>query len=138
MMLCVALCCSVLPCVAVCCSVLQCVAWCRRVLQRVAVCCSVLQCVAVCCSVLQCVAVCCSVLQCLAACCSVLQYVPVCWARLVCAGLFPQTSPTMCGRFAERELHTEALYKSSTHYGVASISRLLTIIGLFCRISSLL
>ena len=36
----------------------------------VAVCCSVLQCVAVYCSVLQCVAVCCSVLQCVAVCCS--------------------------------------------------------------------
>jgi len=34
------------------------------VLLCVALCCSVLQCVAVCCSVLQCVAVCCSVLQC--------------------------------------------------------------------------
>ena len=36
----------------------------------VAVCCSVLQCVAVCCSVLQCVAVCCRLLQCVAVCCS--------------------------------------------------------------------
>jgi len=53
----------VLLCVAVCCSVLQCVAVCCSVLQCVAVCCSVLQCVAVC-SVLQCAAVRCSVLQC--------------------------------------------------------------------------
>jgi len=44
---------QVLLCVAVCRSVLQCVAVCRSVLQCVAVCCSVLQCVAVCCSVLQ-------------------------------------------------------------------------------------
>jgi len=65
MLLCVALCCSVLPCAAVCCSVLQCAA--------AAVRCSVLQCVsmfwwwlkAVCCSVLQCV------VQCVAVCCSV-------------------------------------------------------------------
>ena len=40
--------CGMLLCDAVCCSVLQCV------------CCSVLQCVAACCSVSQCVAVCCS------------------------------------------------------------------------------
>jgi len=42
----VAVCCSMLQCVAVCCSVLQCVAVCRSVLHCVAVCCSVLQCVA--------------------------------------------------------------------------------------------
>ena len=41
---CVAVCCSVLQRIAVCCSVLQCVAVCCSVLQRVAVCCSVLQC----------------------------------------------------------------------------------------------
>jgi len=54
----------IILCVAVCCSVLQCVAVC------VAVCCSVLKCVAVCaavyCTVLQCVSVCAAV------CCTVL------------------------------------------------------------------
>ena len=45
---CVAVCCSVLQCVAGCCTV------CCSALQCVAVCCSVSQCVAVCCSVLQC------------------------------------------------------------------------------------
>jgi len=74
----------------------------------------VLQCVAVCCSVLQCVAVCCSVLQCVdpirecAVCCSELQSIAV------------RTWPT------------------ASIYGVATISRLLKITGLFCRISSLL
>jgi len=62
-LLCVAVCCSVLQCVAVCCSVVQCVAVCYRVLQCVTVRCSALQCVAVCYSVLQCVAVCGSVCQ---------------------------------------------------------------------------
>jgi len=66
-----------LLCAAVCCSVLQCVTVCCSALQYVAVCCSVVQCVAVCCSVLQCVALCCSVLLCVAACCSVLQRVAV-------------------------------------------------------------
>ena len=45
---------AVLMCVAVCCSLLQCVA---EVRHSTNVCCSVLQCVAVCCNVLQCVAV---------------------------------------------------------------------------------
>ena len=43
---CITACCSVLQCVAVCCSMLQRVAVCCSVLQCVAVCCSVLQCVA--------------------------------------------------------------------------------------------
>ena len=55
--------------------------------------------------------VCCSVLQCVAVCCSVLQCVSV-----VC--------------------HTHVY--DTFIYGVASIRRLLKIIGLFCRISSLL
>jgi len=90
--------------VCMCCSVLQ-----------FAVCCSALQCacVAVCDSVhvLQCVAVCmcCSVLQC-AVCCSVhvLQCVAVC-------------SVLQCLRS----------YVTTSDYGVATISRLLKIIGLF-------
>ena len=116
---------SVLQCVAVCCSVLQCVAVCCSVLQCVAVCCSVFlslalisvakelsvlwlaQCV-VCCSVLQCVAVCCSVLRCVAVCCSVLQ----------------------------REQRALCSLAHSCCYGVATMSRLHKITGLFCRISS--
>ena len=88
--------------------VLQRVAACCSVLQCVAVCCSVLQCVAVCCSVLQCASVCCSALQCVAVCCGVLQYGTV-WCSVVQCGV------VCC-------------------YGVATISRLLKIIGLFCRI----
>jgi len=83
-----------LLCVAVCCSVLQCVALCHRVLQCATikgkrgsdartVCCSMLQCVAVCRIVLQCaiikgkrgsgaLSVCCSVLQSVAVRCSLL------------------------------------------------------------------
>ena len=97
---------SLILCVAVCCSVLQCVALCCSAISRWftdAVCCSALQCVAVCCSMLQCVgvrylddslilcvAVCCSELHCTAAryldaspmlcvvaCCSMLQCVAV-------------------------------------------------------------
>jgi len=85
MLVCVAICCSVLQCVAVCCSVLQCVAVCCSVLQRKryralpigslfiagvggVVCRCLSQCVPVCCSVLQRVAACCSVLQRVAVC----------------------------------------------------------------------
>ena len=71
-----------LLCVAVCCSVLQCAAGvhirvrpvCDGRAMEVRVC-GVMQCVAVCCGVLQYVAMCCSVLQCVALCCSVLQCV---------------------------------------------------------------
>jgi len=102
-LLCVAVCCSVLQCVAVCCSVLQCVAVCcsdvecpalsSSLLQCVAACCrqsrhvsNLLQGVSVavvcCCSVLQCAAVCCSVLHCVAMRCSALQCVAVCCSAL--------------------------------------------------------
>jgi len=89
----------------------------------VAVCCSVLQCVAVCCSVLQCVAVCCSVLQCVAVCCSVRSL--ICYFALLCTfpPMFLLSPITACRMRA---------------YGVATISRLLKIIGLFCRVSSVL
>jgi len=115
---CTTVCCLVLQCVAVCCSVLQCVeekkvyqagdVTLSSVLQCVAVCCSVLQCVAVCCSVLQCVAVCCSVLQCVAVCHSALHSVAVCYSVL--QGV------------EEKDV-----------YGVATISRLFQIVGLFCE-----
>jgi len=76
----------------------------------------------VCCSVVQCVAVCCSVLQCVAVCCSVLQYVAVCCSVLQCVAVSSGVSAAAGG-------HRD--------YGVATISRLLPIVGLFCRISSL-
>jgi len=61
----------------------------------------------VCCSVLQCAAVCCSVLQRAAVCCSVLQRVAV--------------------EILKGQLN------SPYAYGVATISRLLKIVGLFCK-----
>jgi len=140
-----------LQCVAVCCSVLG---WymsliagasCTHhiVLQCVAVCCSVLQCIAVRCGVLQCVGLihvchhsaralgpltsspppplsflshwgtcaCCSMLRCVAVCRSVLQCVAVCC---------DDDSGSRCSA-------------SGGEYGVATISRLLKIIGLFCK-----
>jgi len=66
-------------------------------------------------SVLQCVAVCCRVWLCVAVCCSVLQCVAVCRSML---------SPT--------DTHGQNPPKSAL-YGVATISRLLKIIGLFCK-----
>jgi len=75
----------------------------------------VLHCVAARCSTFQCVAVCCSVLQCVAVRCSVLQCVE-------------SRSDMVQGAF---DFNTG---KGFSVYGVASISRLLAIIGLFCRI----
>jgi len=94
----------------------------------------VLQCVAVCCSALQCVAVCNSiliqfiviqyihtdtyipvciyiVLQCVAGRCSVLQCVAVCYSILI-----------------------QFIAIHAFQYGVATISSLLKIVGLFCKI----
>ena len=131
------------------------------VVQCVAVCCSMLQCVAVCCSVLQCGAVCCSALQCVAVCCSVcvsevviipgkIQYnyahnAIMCiqrgWRRvincLILIGHSPQKSPRISGIFATNDPQLTASYESSPpcsdHYGVATIGKLLKIIGLFCK-----
>jgi len=61
--------------------------------------------------VVQCAAVCCSVLQCVAVCCSVV--------AIVCL------SNTRIHYFSV------AVY---LQYGVATISRLLKILGLFCRV----
>jgi len=94
----------------------QCVVCCS-VLQCVAVCCSVMQCVPVCCSVLQCVAVWCSVFQCVAVCCSVLQCVAVRYFMIL-----------------EVQMHLDYVHANT----VCTIRRLLKVIGLFCRISSLL
>ena len=77
------------------------------------VCCNTI----VCCSVLQCVAVCCSVLQCVAVCCSMLQYKTDVGCRSV----------MQCVAVQDRSWVLQ-------HYGVAMVSRLLKITGLFCRI----
>jgi len=144
---CVAMCCkaSVLQCYTVRCSVLQRVAaWgvlyvvvqCvavvlyvrRSAMQCRAVCCSVLQreCVAVFCSALQRLAACCGVLQRVAACCGVLQREECCILQLFVCQYWSVTSVTRC-----------LLRIFSGHrclsYGVAMISRLLKIIGLFCK-----
>jgi len=63
-------------------------------------------------------AVCCSVLQCVAVCCSVLQYVAVCNREQLLHSRAP----------VER-----AMLHSKVQYGVATISRLLKITGLFCK-----
>jgi len=85
---------------------------------------NVLQCVAVCCSVLRrvfkCVAVCCSVLQCVAVCCGAYTCVSMnayMYALHVC--ICGYTRVRICG------------------CGVATMSRLLKMIGLFGRIESL-
>ena len=65
-----------------------------------------------CCSVLQCVAVSCSVLQCVAVCCRVLQCVAVCCSVL---------------------LLVEFGILLDLQDGLATMSRLLKIIGLFCK-----
>jgi len=84
--------------------------------------------------VLQCVAVCCSVLQRVAACCSVLHFVhdeaaaknrrEVCVCVCVCVSC-------VC---AEAQGGSSVLKVPHVWGGVATISRLLKIIGLFCRI----
>ena len=77
------------------------------VLQCVIVRCKTLQCGAICYCVLQCVAACCSVLQCLAVLGSVLQRLALCVTK--------HKGYLLCGS------------------GVATISKLLKIIGLFCK-----
>ena len=100
-----------------------------------------LQCVAVCCSVLQCVAVCCRVLQsvtlfsyyvCVEGGVSIpfypLQTTAVCYSVLPCVAVcFRVLLPCVCGGGL-----------SVAYCEVATISRLLQMIGLFCRISSFL
>jgi len=153
-----------LQCVAVCRSVSQCVAVCRSVSQCVAVCCSVLQCVAMCCSVLQCVAECVAVscvLQCIA---SSTNYLRVCRERdrpwqTTPACIYPSKSPVSPPKCHVCDMIHSHMRATSSYewgdqfigvwphsfadvcpskYGVATVSRLLKIIGLFCRISSLL
>jgi len=64
-------------------------------------------------------------------------------AWLIYMGYFSQKSPIISGSYAKRDLQVilrifvSLLPVCSTGYGVATISRLLKIIGFFCRISSL-
>ena len=111
----------VLQCIIV--SALQCVAVRYSVLQCGAVCCSVV----VWCSVVQCVAVCCSVLQCAAVCCSLLQYVTVFCSVLQCVAV-------CCSYWDMWHPLKDAKIR---WYWVATSSRLLPNIGLFCRTMSL-
>jgi len=154
-------CCSVLQCVAVRCSELQCVALCCSVPEifhpfhdapssyDVAVCCrccGVLRCFAVCCSVLRCVVVCCGVLRCVAVCRGVLRCVAVCCSALQCPRDIPSIS-CMCSIPNNSYVILQCvavsckieciLYQNIIIYDcyeVATISRLLKITGLFCRI----
>ena len=109
--------CIVLHCLAVSCSNL----WC------LVVSCGVLWCLAVCGSVLQCVAVCCSVLQFVAVCCSVLQCVAV-----SCSGIFSCTDMYRVFLLFSMNIKYSSISKRNV-YRVATISRLLQIIGLFCK-----
>jgi len=145
---CVAVRCSALQCVAVCCSVLRCVAVCCSV------CCSVLWCVAVCCrkyevfrslstlstwwhvsnrSSLLCCSVCCSVLRCVAVCCRKdevfrsLSTLFRSWLVSNHSSLYVLQCVLQCVDVSV------SVFNRSSLYGVASISRLLWIIGLFCK-----
>jgi len=154
-------CCSVLQCIAVCCSALQCVAVCCSMWQCVAVCCSVSRCVAVCCNMLQCVAVCRRVLQSVLLCLTAVEsnYLAHTAQPLAPTAAYlymwhdPRTEHTyICDvtHWLSIPIHVTWLIYTcdiGTHsciptcvgrrpYGVATISRLLKITGLFCRISS--
>jgi len=98
------------------------------------------------CSVLQCVAVCRSVLQCVAVLCSVSQCVVVCHCIVVCT---PNTTYVWNNILFQawhsikthtQTQHTHRQVKEIGHqlvylptYGVATISRLFKIIGLYCK-----
>jgi len=164
---CVAVCCSVLQCVAVCCSVLQCVAVCCSVLhvfQCVAVCrtngsaaknrhCSLRgPCVAVCFSVLQCVAICRSWRR------LNLKYLDLQMGQFSCPLFWVPGTPVCSNENLFSILRTpvktlavviiwspissvcgcSVMHKQQCSYGVATVSRIDQIIGLFCRIASLL
>ena len=95
----------------------------------------VLQCVAVCCSVVHCVAVCCRVVQCEVKECSWVAEEGVCDVP-VCSVL--QCVEVSCSvvQFGASFAVFCSVWLSG--YRVATISRLHKIIGLFCRIQSLL
>ena len=111
----------------------------------------------VCCSVLQCVAVCCSVLQCVTGSRDVMFWplnhvqnrpdlsesqnitglmytggvcVSVCVCMSVCLGMCVRVD---AHAHAHAHTHTHAYMHTHDKYGVATISRLLKIIGLFCK-----
>ena len=161
---CVAVCCTALPhscecgsCrpVAVCCSVLHCVA--QRCHTHVSVAhAALLQCVALCCTALphscECgscrpVAVCCTVLQCVAVCCTALPHSCACGscrATLMSCGscrtwqvLLWLPMNSSCAVKYGSQKRNESNDKNEW-YGVATVSRINKITGLFCRISSLL
>jgi len=106
----------------------------------------VLQCVAVCCSVLQCVAVCCTVLHCVALCCTVLQCVESQTGRITEAVLHMKDPPSKICMLPQRVVGaTDTANVGTSKSGVGAgkaihamgwttISRLLKITGLFCRI----
>jgi len=137
-----------LKCVAVCCSVLQCAAQC----------CNVLQCVAVCCSASLGVAkvylFCTGVLQCTAVCCNVPQYIALAPIyQAVTPNSHPllrsynlwikyyDPQPHMLGFFVYHSIWIKLLPQfvpltcelGCICHGVATISRLLKIIGRFCK-----
>jgi len=156
----VAACCSILHCAAVCGNAMQRVvahdrcAWCVCValvgLPHGLSCCSMLQHVAACCSVLQCEAICCSVYHTLQTCVMRLR-----WARATpsqsSTGSVLQCIAVWCIVSQCMSIHTHIHIKTYKYihsyfcaytrritYGVTTISKLLQIIRLFCRISSLL
>jgi len=131
--MCVRVCvCSVLQYVAVCCSVWQCVAMCWAVCVKLLtdICCIVLQCGAVCCSLSQYVAVCCSVLQCVAVCGRLLR--DTCHALLKIHYIY-----IYMHIYIYIYIYTWrtaiCIQPFMRVYGVATITRLLKIIGLFCK-----
>jgi len=156
-----AVCCSVLQCVAVCCSMLQYVAVCCSVppcgcvvLQYAAVWCSVVQrgtarSVLQCCAVMvvHCGAVWCNVVQCVAVYCRVLRvYSAVCYSVVqqdthrVRNALVTSLSHkrTILPHSHQSSRGTSCLLRTRNRpppfaYGVATISTLLKIIGLFCK-----
>ena len=115
------------------------------------VCCNILQCVTICCSVLQCVTI--NMLQCVAVQHNTLQHTATHYTTLHhtaphCTTLQPTAAHCNILRHTAtpwvRQDHLDDLAKISplrgcgNRYGVATTYRLLKIIGLFCRILSLL
>ena len=90
--------------------------------------------------VLQCAALRCSVLQRVATCCNVLQFIACCGAagfhQVCCSGL--QRVAVCCGVLLKRQLCIVIHKGIRSRITMATISRLLKFIGLFCRIQSLL
>ena len=132
--MCVSLCVYLHVCVFVCVFVPVCLCVCVFVCVCPFVCCGapcsvcsgVLACVAVRCRVLQCILQCVAV--CVAVCCSVC--CAVLWCVVVCVA--------MCCHLLHSVVFFFGMESCLFVYGLATISRLLKIIGLFCRTKSLL